>query len=69
MVSERSLIESRIKEEKEKKDYERFMRLMYEPLINLSDEDLQWAYKQDKFNSYTSKQIFYSEMLRRKIHN
>lgn len=50
----------------EERDYEKFNKLMRVPLMDLSDEDLDWAYRQDRFNSINSKGFFYQEIMRRK---
>lgn len=48
-------------------DKKRFDRLMLIPMIELPDEDVEWAYKQDLFNSYNSKAIWKAELQRRGI--
>ena len=49
------------------KDRKRFDRLMLIPMIELSDEDVKWAYRRDLFNSYNSKAIWKAELQRRGI--
>ena len=51
---------------KDKPIEDRFWKLMITPLCEVSDEDLEWASKQDKRNSYTSKIVWLSEIERRK---
>lgn len=48
-------------------DKKRFDRLMLIPMIELPDEDVEWAYKQDLFNSNNSKAIWKAELQRRGI--
>ena len=48
------------------KDYKRFMKIMKTPMINISRSDLEWAYRQDRFNSVASKRIFEVEIENRK---
>ena len=36
------------------------------PMKDIKQEDLEWAYKQDKFNSLVSKGFFEQEIKRRK---
>lgn len=48
------------------KEWKRFMKIMKTPLINVKQEDLEWAYNQDKFNSVNSKGFFQQEIERRK---
>lgn len=50
-----------------RKDKEKFDTLMRIPLMDVSDEDLVWAYHQDMFNSYMSKSVWKAEMDRRGI--
>ena len=47
------------------KNYSRWLKLMQLPLEDISLEDLQWASEQP-YNSLTSKNIFLSEIERRK---
>lgn len=47
-------------------DHDRFWNLMTMPLYTVSDEDLEWASKQDQLNSYASKCVWLSEIKRRK---
>ena len=51
---------------KQESSYEKWWRLMNIPLMDISQEDLEWAVQQDEFNSYSSKQIFLAEINRRK---
>ena len=46
-------------------DRNKFWNLMNTPLQDLSDDDLEWASKQDRLNSYTSKNVFLFEIERR----
>lgn len=50
-----------------RKAEEKFNTLMHIPLMDVSDEDLVWAYHQDMFNSYMSKSVWKAEMDRRGI--
>ena len=50
-----------------RKAKEKFDTLMHLPLMDVSDEDLVWAYHQDIFNSYMSKSVWKTEMDRRGI--
>lgn len=50
---------------KEDKEWERFMNIMNTPLIEITQEDLEWAVRQDKFNSINSKGFFEQEIKRR----
>ena len=36
------------------------------PLMDIPQDDLEWAAQQDQFNSYESKNIFLAEIERRK---
>ena len=47
----------------------KFWNLMNTPLQDLSDDDLEWASKQDRLNSYTSKNVFLFEIERRNSKN
>ena len=47
-------------------DYNRWWKCMTIPLMDVPQEDLEWAAKQDQFNSYTSKNGFLQEIERRK---
>ena len=44
----------------------RFIKLMNTPLNKVSDKDLDWCIKQDKFNSIASKYFQLAEIKRRK---
>ena len=46
---------------------ERFVKLMNTELENVSMEDLEWASKQDRFNSVASKTVWLAEIERRKV--
>ena len=54
------------KEKKRLEEHERWWKLMNVPLENVSQEDLEWAERQDQFNSYCSKRIWQAEIERRK---
>lgn len=47
----------------------RFWRIMNTHLCEVSDEDLEWASKQELLNSYTSKCVWMYEIERRKDKN
>ena len=47
-------------------DYDIWWECMNIPLMNIPQEDLEWAAQQDQFNSYTSKNVFLAEIERRK---
>ena len=47
-------------------DEDLFCQLMTTPLMQVSDEYLDWAYQQDKYNSFVSKCIWEYEIERRK---
>lgn len=50
---------------KTSKDWDRFMRIMKTPLMSVLQADLEWAAKQDRFNSVNSKGFFLQEIERR----
>lgn len=50
---------------KTNKDWDRFMRIMKTPLMSVLQADLEWAAKQDRFNSINSKGFFLQEIERR----
>lgn len=47
-------------------DYRRWWKCMTIPLMDIPQDDLEWAAQQDQFNSYTSKNGFLQEIERRK---
>ena len=48
------------------KEWDRFMKIMKTPMMAILQKDLEWAAKQDKFNSANSKGFFLQEIERRK---
>lgn len=48
-----------------KEDYDRFWKWMMVPLMDVPDEELIWCYKQDRQNSYASKNGWKCEIERR----
>lgn len=49
-----------------KVDYKRWWKCMTIPLMDIPQDDLEWAAQQDQFNSYASKNNFLAEIERRK---
>ena len=60
MASEKTVVPLELAE------WERFKKIMRLPMKNIKQEDLEWAYNQDKFNSLVSKGFFEQEIKRRK---
>ena len=48
------------------KEWDRFMKIMKMPMMAILQKDLEWAAKQDRFNSVNSKGFFEQEIERRK---
>ena len=55
------------KEDQEKQEmFDKWWKIMNIPMCEIPQEDLEWAAKQDEFNSYQSKKNFEWEIKRRK---
>lgn len=52
-------------EKQHNEDYEKFNKIINTPLSKVSLKDLEWAEKQNQFNSYCSKEIFRAEIKKR----